>query len=152
MFSLFFIVANVYSQRRENIWCFGDSTLVDFNSGHFLPMPDRLVIALPPLHLERDLFRSAQVLHYIGDDGRFVNGRRAHREFALVGDEQHAIQGDGLARFSVQSLDFQRLTGSHTILFSTCLNYCVHSFSLKGDEIAPKSEAGVNPSFFCFPV
>jgi hypothetical protein len=59
------------------------------------------------------------MFHDVGFDGGVGDRRSADRKFAFVGDKQNPIKRYGLARLGFDAIDFQGLTGSDTILFST---------------------------------
>ena len=49
-----------------------------------------------------------------------------------VVDQQNLVEGDLLADFASQLLDFQPVARSNPILLTTCLDYCVHRSLLPG--------------------
>jgi len=89
-------------------------------------MPDRPMVALPALHLKRDLLLTAEVLHNIHCDARLRNGGFPHREFALVLHEENAVQRQRFTGLAFQAIHFQRFAGSDTILFPASFNHCIH--------------------------
>src|ERR1039457_4241774 len=97
-----------------------DLDFLNLNYGQFLPMPDRLAIALAAFHLERDLLLTAGVLDDVSHHGGAGHSGRTHRELALVVDQKDTVKSHRLPGFNSQEFDFQRIAGANTILFASC--------------------------------
>src|SRR6185503_5340108 len=102
----------------------------DFHDRQLLTMPDGLMVAFSPFHLERDLLRAAPVFHDIRDDRGLGHRRRANRHLAVVIQEQNAVKGKWLAGFDSETFDFQRVTRGDSILLSTRFQYGIHKIFL----------------------
>src|SRR5205814_1904524 len=124
----------------------------DFYPCQFLPVPYRPMVPFAAFHFERDFLFTAEVFENIDHNAGLGNRGRADADFTLVLDQEHPVQGKRLASLSFQTVDFQGLARSDTILFPASFNHCIHNLLLyfpKGRVIAPKTPTGVNPSFWC---
>jgi len=92
----------------------------DFDDRQFLTMTDGLVITLAALHLERQLVLAALVFDDVRSDSRTGDGGRAHAQFAVVVDQQHAVKRDRLAGFNFKTFDFELVASDNPILLATC--------------------------------
>src|SRR5580765_8709415 len=110
-------------------------------------MPDRPMVAFPALHLEGNFLLAAEVLDNIHCNSGLRNRGVAHGELSLVRDQQDAIQGEGLARFALQTFHFQGIARGDTILFPASFNHCIHKSYSKREGITPKLQESVNPHF-----
>src|SRR3989442_134012 len=103
-------------------------------------MADRLMIAFSAFHLEGDLLFASDMLEHIRHNCRAWDRRRSHGELAVIVDQQDPLEGHWPSRFHGQSFDFQRITRGDAILFASCFEYCVHSFSPKRGRDMTKNE------------
>ena len=83
-------------------------------------MTDGFVIALAAFHLESEFFLAALVRHHVGHHAGPANRGRAHRQLAVVIDQQHAVKRERFAGLDGQTLDFQRVARGDPILFASC--------------------------------
>ena len=89
-------------------------------------MSHSAMIPFAALHFERDDFRPALVLDHIGNDGGILNQRGANGDFALVADEEDAVQRKLLACFGFQTIYNESIPRGNAVFLASRFDNCVH--------------------------
>jgi hypothetical protein len=98
---------------------------LDFHAGQFAAMPNRPVISLAPLVLERDDFFVLALFQNFSSDLRPGDDRAPVRHVFSIGKHQHIAEGRGLARLDIQQLDIDRIAFRDAKLPAASFDNCV---------------------------
>src|SRR5690554_8230974 len=98
---------------------------VDLKLGIRLTMPELAAVVLAALHFEDDhllraILRGDFSLHLRALDERLADDR------LFAADHEDLIELDGSADLTIELFDTQAVAFADAILFSTCLDDCVH--------------------------
>lgn len=97
-------------------------------------MPNRAVIALAPLILERDDFFVLTLLQDFRSDLRSGNKRVPLRHILSIGKHQYIAEDRGLAGVDIQEIDIDRIAFRDAKLSATSLDNCVSHKVPKGKK------------------
>jgi hypothetical protein len=98
---------------------------LDLYARQFAAMPNRPVIALAPLVLERDDFFVLALFQNFSRDFRSGYKRAPVRHVFSIGKHQHVTEGRGLARIDIQKIDIDRIAFRDVKLPAAGLDNCV---------------------------
>ena len=110
-------------------------------------MPHLAMVSFGAAHLECDDLGAAFVIDHVGHNAGFGHGRRAKSGLAILAHQKHPVECERLAGLNVQSLNDQSFSGCHAILFTACLDYCVHINHPKRAGNRPDPQHRVNAHF-----
>ncbi|HEV8546995.1 MAG TPA: hypothetical protein VGQ64_11925 [Candidatus Limnocylindrales bacterium] len=91
---------------------------------------------------ERDELLAADLADDLRADRGVRDDRTADRRLVAVGDEEDAVEGDGLTRFGVEQLDFEFGADLDAVLLSAGLDDCVQGSSGLCEAIARSDRDG----------
>ena len=111
---------------------------LDLYARQFAAMPNRPVIALAPLVLERDDFFVLALFQNFSRDFRSGYKRAPVRHVFSIGKHQHLAEGRGLARIDIQKIDINRIAFRDVKLSATRFNNCVSHVSEKKPAKLPQ--------------
>ena len=91
-----------------------------------LTVPLRAPIFLPPLHLEDTDLLVTPVCKNFGFDAGAIDGGAPNSNLLAICDHQYLGQIDNVAGFTGKLFDPDTVSHTESVLFTACLNYCVH--------------------------
>ena len=104
--------------------------LLDPDLRQFLAVAFRPPVLFPPLLLEDEDLVSLEIFHDLGPDHRVLDDRGPDEDLAFVLYQKDLVEVDLLALFGAELLGLQEVAFLDAILFSACLDHCVHISTL----------------------